>query len=255
MRRCVSSGNHGAVIPRFAPQYLPERVIAALGLVTRTWHGATDGWKLANSCYRPTSTIQPVPDYRGGVSYSKGFGHLLTAVLRPYAKTNDDAPMCAASRTIRRFIPESHRLHAAPGGDCLRWPAPATLLELQRDHDVKRLIGRTISRAAPACASASGPSSPVFSKGKYPETGNPRAHFSGRTDRVGMRFPLKAVDVWRCVHRCRLPRFFSRYRDDPGGWSELLSSMADEETGGGASVIVAPHGTDSLRRMVGGSEH
>src|ERR1700722_15883590 len=33
--------------------------------------------------------------------------------------------------------------------------------------------------------------------------------------------------------------------EEPGGWPELLSSMGlTSGTGGGASVIVAPHGTD-----------
>ncbi len=42
------------------------------------------------------------------------------------------------------------------------------------------------------------------------------------------------------------PRFsFHVIGDDPGGWQELLSSMGlTAGTGGGASVIVAPHGTD-----------
>src|SRR5579862_2223379 len=42
------------------------------------------------------------------------------------------------------------------------------------------------------------------------------------------------------------PRFsFHVIGDDPGGWQELLSSMGlTAGTGGGASVIVAPLGTD-----------
>src|SRR6185295_1133706 len=64
----------------------------------------------------------------------------------------------------------------------------------------------------------------------------------------GMRSPVS----WLCIV-CALclpvqsaPRFsFHVVGDDPGGWPELLSSMGlTSGTGGGASVIVAPHGTD-----------
>jgi hypothetical protein len=95
---------HGAVEPGigFAPQYLSENaVIAALGVATRTWHGAT-GWLEAGEQfrYRPTSNdpSRMSPDYRGGVSYSKGFGHLLTGGSHGlFAETNDDAVY------VRRF--------------------------------------------------------------------------------------------------------------------------------------------------------
>jgi hypothetical protein len=49
-----------------------------------------------------------------------------------------------------------------------------------------------------------------------------------------------------CLQVHAAPRFsFHVIGDDPGGWPELLSSMGlTRGAGGGASVIVAPHGTD-----------
>ena len=95
---------HGAVEPGlgFAPQYLSEgAVIAALGVATRTWHGAT-GWFEAGEELRyrqtPGDPSLASPDYRGGVSYAKGFGHMLAEGAHgPFAETNDDAVY------VRRF--------------------------------------------------------------------------------------------------------------------------------------------------------
>jgi hypothetical protein len=49
-----------------------------------------------------------------------------------------------------------------------------------------------------------------------------------------------------CLQVQAVPRFsFYVIGDDPGGWPELLTSMGlTNGAGGGASVIVAPHGTD-----------
>ena len=88
----------GAVEPGtgFAPQYLSEgAAILALGVATRSWHGAT-GWFEAGeeARYRTTASnpSRASPDYRGGVSYAKGFGHLLSAGARGwFAETDDDA--------------------------------------------------------------------------------------------------------------------------------------------------------------------
>ena len=63
-----------------------------------------------------------------------------------------------------------------------------------------------------------------------------------------MRFP--ASWLWivcaLCLQVQAAPRFsFHIVGDEPGGWPELLLSMGlTSGTGGGASVIVAPHGTD-----------
>ena len=94
----------GAVAPGvgFAPQYLSEgAAILGLGMATRTWHGAT-GWFEAGEEVRyrttPADPSRGSPDYRGGVSYAKGFGHLLTGESHGwFAETNDDAVY------VRRF--------------------------------------------------------------------------------------------------------------------------------------------------------
>jgi len=95
---------HGAVEPGigFAPQYLSENAaIAAFGLATRTWHGTTAWFEAGEQLrYRPTASDHSLmsPDYRGGASYAKGFGHLLTAGSRGlFAESNDDAVY------VRRF--------------------------------------------------------------------------------------------------------------------------------------------------------
>lgn len=76
-------------------QYLSERsVIFAAGLATGPWHGVT-GWFEAGEAlmYReaPGQTRRTQPDYRGGVSYTKGLGHLMGAESPgAFAETNDD---------------------------------------------------------------------------------------------------------------------------------------------------------------------
>lgn len=63
-----------------------------------------------------------------------------------------------------------------------------------------------------------------------------------------MRFPARwlwiVCALWAPLKAA--PRFsFHVIGDDPGGWPELLSSIGlTSGAGGGASVIVAPHGTD-----------
>ncbi|MBS1872301.1 MAG: tetratricopeptide repeat protein [Acidobacteria bacterium] len=65
-----------------APQYLSESsFIVGAGLATPTWRGLT-GWFEAGEAMKymgsRTDVGAMIPDYRGGVSYAKGFGHLLT---------------------------------------------------------------------------------------------------------------------------------------------------------------------------------
>jgi Tfp pilus assembly protein PilF len=77
------------------PQFLSERsVILGIGLATPVWKGAT-GWLEAGESLRYSPTPQDpgkiVPDYRGGVSFSKGVGNLLAPGKHGmFAETNDD---------------------------------------------------------------------------------------------------------------------------------------------------------------------
>lgn len=71
----------GAINAGFGPQYLSERsAIAAAGLATVPWHGLTS-WFEAGEAFLYSETLtqrrRTMPDYRGGLSYSRGLGHLL----------------------------------------------------------------------------------------------------------------------------------------------------------------------------------
>jgi Flp pilus assembly protein TadD len=82
-----TTGEAGAGI---LPQYLSESAaIPALGLATRVWHGLMAWGEAGESLgYR---TGHMLPDYRGGVSFTKGFGHLLKSKTGGFFfETNDD---------------------------------------------------------------------------------------------------------------------------------------------------------------------
>ncbi len=85
----------GQIQAAFGPEYLSERsVILAAGLTTHPWHGIT-GWFEAGEALiyeeTPTERRRFMPDDRGGVSYAKGFGNLLTKGSHGlFAETNLD---------------------------------------------------------------------------------------------------------------------------------------------------------------------
>lgn len=77
------------------PQYLSEdSVIVALGVSSATWRGLT-GWFEAGEAVKYLASRKDIgamiPDYRGGLSYAKGFGHLLNGSKGWFAETNGDA--------------------------------------------------------------------------------------------------------------------------------------------------------------------
>jgi Flp pilus assembly protein TadD len=85
-----TTGPEAAVMP----QYLSENsMIAALGIGTKVWHGIF-GWFEAGEALRyrhSENTGFMVPDYRGGVSFSRGLGHLLSGAGHGYfAETAND---------------------------------------------------------------------------------------------------------------------------------------------------------------------
>jgi Tfp pilus assembly protein PilF len=93
--RLVGDSRGAVEFANWGPQYLSERsLILALGAATKSFHGAT-GWFEAGESLRWNPTITDpgrlLPDYRGGVSYVKGLGHLLTGGSHGvFAETNDD---------------------------------------------------------------------------------------------------------------------------------------------------------------------
>ncbi len=78
------------------PQYLSESsFIAGVGVATKSWHGAM-GWFEAGEAMKylgqRTDVGFMIPDFRGGVSFSRGFGHMLGGESRGwFAENNDDA--------------------------------------------------------------------------------------------------------------------------------------------------------------------
>ncbi len=93
--RLVGDSRGAVEFANYGPQYLSERsVILGLGVATKPMYGAT-AWFEAGESLRLNPTIADtgrlLPDYRGGVSYIKGFGHLLTKGAHGiFAETNED---------------------------------------------------------------------------------------------------------------------------------------------------------------------
>lgn len=78
----------------FGPQYLSETsFIIGVGVATANWHGGL-AWFEAGEAIKYLANRKDIgamiPDYRGGISYSKGFGHLLNGSHGFFAETNDD---------------------------------------------------------------------------------------------------------------------------------------------------------------------
>ncbi len=76
------------------PAYLSESsVIFGVGMATASFHGATGWFEAGESVkYLPSRTDVggAIPDYRGGISYAKGFGHMIGGSHGFFAETNDD---------------------------------------------------------------------------------------------------------------------------------------------------------------------
>jgi len=93
--RLVGDSRGEVNLANYGPQYLSERsIILALGVATKPVFGAF-GWFEAGESLRLNPTAADpgrlLPDYRGGVSYVKGVGHLLAGGAHgAFAETNDD---------------------------------------------------------------------------------------------------------------------------------------------------------------------
>jgi len=84
----------GSAFSTPAPQYLSESsFIFAAGVSTTPWRGLS-GWFEAGEAVKYLSSRTDVgamiPDYRGGVSFARGFGHLMGGSRGLFFETNDD---------------------------------------------------------------------------------------------------------------------------------------------------------------------
>jgi Tfp pilus assembly protein PilF len=87
-------GTTGSTLSNPTPQYLSESsFIFGIGLATTPRHGVT-GWFEAGAAVNYLTSRKDVgtaiSDYRGGVSYAKGFGHLLNGSKGLFFETNED---------------------------------------------------------------------------------------------------------------------------------------------------------------------
>ncbi len=87
-------GTMGSTLGGVTPQYLSESsFIFGIGLATTAWRGITSWFEAGQAVnYLPSRTDvgAMIPDYRGGISYAKGFGHLLNGPKGVFFESNDD---------------------------------------------------------------------------------------------------------------------------------------------------------------------
>lgn len=80
--------------PSANPQYLSESsFIFGVGVASNTWRHATAWFEAGEAVkYIPNRKDigAAIPDYRGGISFAKGFGRLLGGAKGYFAETNDD---------------------------------------------------------------------------------------------------------------------------------------------------------------------
>jgi Flp pilus assembly protein TadD len=87
-------GTIGSTLSNPAPQYLSESsFIFGVGVTTLPQHGMV-GWFEAGEAVKYLSNRNDVgamiPDYRGGISYAKGFGHLMGGSHGFFFESNED---------------------------------------------------------------------------------------------------------------------------------------------------------------------
>ncbi len=87
-------GTTGSTLSNPTPQYLSESsFIFAIGMASSPWRGITSWFEAGEAVKYITSRADvgaAIPDYRGGVSYAKGFGHMIGGERGLFAETNDD---------------------------------------------------------------------------------------------------------------------------------------------------------------------
>jgi Flp pilus assembly protein TadD len=88
-------GTAGATLGNPAPQYLSESsFILGVGVASIPWRGVTAWFEGGEAIKYLTSRKDVgsmIPDYRGGISFAKGFGHLLGGARGLFFESNADA--------------------------------------------------------------------------------------------------------------------------------------------------------------------
>jgi Flp pilus assembly protein TadD len=87
-------GTTGSTLSNPAPQYLSETsFIFGVGVTTLPIHGVVGWFEAGESVKYLTSRSDVgamIPDYRGGIAYAKGFGHLLGGAKGFFFESNED---------------------------------------------------------------------------------------------------------------------------------------------------------------------
>ncbi len=123
----------------WAPEYLSEQsVIVGAGVATQSWHGAT-GWFEAGESFQflpvLTSSGAAIPDYRGGVSFTRGIGRGLDS-RHWFAETNDDLIYVSRFDNDTLLYSQNRFGHDLPGARVrtqVYWNWNATL-DLKREY-------------------------------------------------------------------------------------------------------------------------
>jgi Tfp pilus assembly protein PilF len=113
-------GTAGATLSNPQPQYLSEgSFIFGAGVATVPKRGFT-GWMEAGEAVKYQTSRKDVgamiPDYRGGVSYAKGFGHMLNGGKGVFAETNDDAVFVSRFQDDLLFYSQNRAGYTFAGG-------------------------------------------------------------------------------------------------------------------------------------------
>jgi Flp pilus assembly protein TadD len=123
------------------PQYLSESsFIFGAGLATTPWRGVT-GWFEAGEAvkYIPSRTDvgAMIPDYRGGISYAKGFGHLMNGGRGLFAETNDDAVFVSRFQNDLLYYSQNRSGYTFASAE--GWGGPQTQLYWNANINADRL--------------------------------------------------------------------------------------------------------------------
>ena len=73
-----------------------------------------------------------IPDYRGGISYAKGFGHLMSSSKGLFFETNEDAVFVSRFQDDMLYYSQNRSGYTLASAGRIRRSSGAALLERQR---------------------------------------------------------------------------------------------------------------------------